>query len=145
MKNRIVTLLTVGLVLMGTTAVLAERMTVKVPVANVRSSPNTKSDILWNIEQFHPLDIIKSSGSWYQFKDFEGDQGWVHKSLLDKTPAVITIRDKCNVRSGPGTKAEIFFTVDKGIPFKVLTRKGQWIQIQHSDGDKGWIHKSLVW
>jgi SH3-like domain-containing protein len=145
MKNRIVAFWAVGLVILGVNVALAERMTVKVPVANVRSSPNTKSDILWNVEQFHPLEIIKSSGSWYQFKDFEDDRGWIHKSLLDKTPAVITIRDKCNVRSGPGTKNKIFFTVDKGIPFKVLKRQGEWIRIQHSDGDKGWIHKSLVW
>jgi len=27
----------------------------------------------------------------------------------------------------------------------VLTRKGNWIQVRHADGDKGWIHKSLVW
>jgi len=35
--------------------------------------------------------------------------------------------------------------VDSGVPFKVLTRKGNWIQVRHADGDKGWIHKSLVW
>jgi SH3-like domain-containing protein len=145
MKKRTVTFLTLGLVAVFASVVFAERLTVKVPVANVRSGPNTKSDILWNVEQYHPLDVIKTTGSWYQFKDFEGDKGWIHKSLLDKTPAVITIRDKCNVRLGPSTKKEIFFTVDKGIPFKVLKRQGDWVYIQHSDGDKGWIHKSLVW
>ena len=138
-------ILTAGIIALFTGVSWAERMTVKVPVANVRSEPGTKADILWNIEQYHPLEIIKTSGSWCQFKDFEGDKGWIHKSLLDKTPAVITVRDKCNVRENPGTKSKIFFTVDKGIPFKVLKRKGDWIHIQHADGDQGWIHKSLVW
>jgi len=50
-----------------------------------------------------------------------------------------------NIRSGPGTKNKILFSVDKGIPFKILKKKGKWIHIQHADGDKGWIHKSLVW
>ncbi|MGD8882880.1 MAG: SH3 domain-containing protein, partial [Desulfobacterales bacterium] len=36
-------------------------------------------------------------------------------------------------------------TVEKGIPFKVLKRENNWIHIEHADGDKGWIHKSLVW
>jgi SH3-like domain-containing protein len=74
-----------------------------------------------------------------------------------------------NIRSGPGTSHNVlwkvekyfplrvieksgdwyhfedFFTVEKGIPFKVLNRDGSWIHIEHADGDKGWIHKSLIW
>ena len=53
--------------------------------------------------------------------------------------------DTANIRSGPSTKNKILFSVDKGIPFKILNRKGRWIEIQHADGDKGWIHASLVW
>jgi len=124
---------------------MAKRLTVAVDVANIRSGPGTKYDILWKIGKYHPLNIIKKSGSWYHFSDFEGDEGWVHRSLIQKIPAVITRINKCNVRSGPGTGFEILFAVDKGIPFKILKRKGNWIRIEHSDGDKGWIHKSLVW
>ena len=36
-------------------------------------------------------------------------------------------------------------SVQDGIPFKVISRKGQWVHIEHADGDRGWIHKSLVW
>jgi SH3-like domain-containing protein len=31
------------------------------------------------------------------------------------------------------------------VPFKVLEQKGNWFHIMHADGDKGWIHDSLVW
>lgn len=124
---------------------LAERMAVSGPVANIRSGPGTNHNVLWKVEKFFPLIVIDKSGEWYQFKDFEGDRGWIHRSLVDKTPTVITKNDKCNIRSGPGTSHNILFTVEKGIPFKVLKSEGSWIYIEHSDGDKGWIHKSLVW
>jgi len=124
---------------------LAERMAVSVPTANVRLGPGEKYDIIWKIEKYHPLEIVKKAEKWYRFRDFEGDEGWVFKKLLDKTDTVITFKKKCNVRSGPGTKFKIAFTVAKGIPFKVLQRKGDWIQINHADGDQGWIFKSLVW
>ena len=124
---------------------MAERLAVAVDVANIRSGPGTKYDTLWKIGKYHPLNILKKSGSWYHFSDFEGDKGWIHRSLTQKIPAVITTNNKCNIRSGPGTGYKILFTVDKGIPFKILKRKGNWIRIAHSDGDKGWIHKSLVW
>ena len=123
----------------------AERLAVSAPVANIRSGPGTKHNVLWKVEKYFPLRIIEKSGEWYHFEDFEGDKGWVHKSLVRKISAVITKNDACNIRSGPGTSNKIIFTVEKGIPFKVLERKGSWIQIEHADGDKGWIHKSLVW
>lgn len=124
---------------------LAERLAVMVPVANIRSGPGTAYDILWNVEKYYPLFIEKKSGPWYHFHDFEGDKGWIHKSLVKKLQTVITIKAKCNVRSGPGTRFTILFSVESGIPFKVLKRKGNWFHVEHADGDRGWMHKSLTW
>ncbi len=132
------------IVIMAGTA-MAERLTIVASVANIRSGPATKSDILWKVEKYYPIFVIKKSGSWYQFRDFEKDTGWVHKSLVGKLKAVITKKDLCNVRSKPSTKEKILFTVEKGIPFKVLKSKGHWLNIEHADGDRGWIHDSLVW
>jgi len=123
----------------------AERLAVSAPVANIRSGPGTSHDVLWKVEKYFPIRIIEKSGEWYHFEDFEGDKGWVHQSLVKKIPAVVTKNDACNIRSGPGTSHEIKFTVEKGIPFKVLKQEGSWIHIEHADGDEGWIHKSLVW
>ena len=123
----------------------AERLAVSAPVANIRSGPGTSHNILWKVEKYFPLRVIKKSGEWYHFEDFEGDKGWVHQSLVSKISAVVTKNDACNIRSGPGTSNKIIFTVEKGIPFKVLKREGSWIHIEHADGDKGWIHKSLIW
>ncbi len=138
------TFLTILLILFSSVA-FAERLAVSSDTANIRSGPGTNHDILWKVEKFHPLFILKKTNVWYHFRDFEKDEGWIHESLVNKTPTVITSSDKCNVRSGPGTKNKILFSVDKGIPFKILKKKGTWIRIQHADGDKGWVHKSLVW
>ena len=132
------------LIICGTDA-LAERLTIKVPLANIRSGPGTKYDIIWNVEKYHPIVVLEKSGPWYHFRDFEEDEGWIHKSLINKIPSVITNKEKCNIRSGPGLNYKILFYVEKGIPFKVIKRKGKWINIQHADGDRGWIHKSLIW
>jgi SH3-like domain-containing protein len=139
------TIVALLLVLGFSATALAERLAVSAPVANIRSGPGTDHNVLWKVEKFFPLLVIDKSGEWYQFKDFEDDRGWVHRSLLDKTPTVITKSNKCNIRSGPGTSHKILFTVERGIPFKVLKREGSWIHIEHSDGDSGWIHKALVW
>ncbi|BBO77031.1 hypothetical protein DSCW_44480 [Desulfosarcina widdelii] len=132
-------------VLAAASVAQAERMSVKADIANVRSGPNTSDAVIWQVEKYHPLNVVRSQGDWCLFEDFEGDRGWIHRSLLVATKTVIVKKNKCNVRSGPGTGNAILFTVDKGVPFKVLEEKGKWLHVIHADGDKGWIHRSLLW
>lgn len=123
----------------------AERLAISAAIANIRSGPGKSHEILWKVEKYHPINVARKSGDWYEFTDYEGDKGWVHKSLVKNIATVITIKEKCNVRSGPGTENPVVFTVGSGIPFKVIGEKGNWRHILHADGDKGWIYKSLLW
>jgi len=142
--NAILVITAVCLILPGV-VFAQERLTVKVGNANIRSGPGTEHDLLWQVEQFHPFIIIQKEGDWYKVKDFENDIAWLHKKLLSKTEGVITKKEKCNIRSKPNTSSQILFTVEKGVPFRVLQRKKNWIKIEHADGDVGWIYKTLVW
>jgi SH3-like domain-containing protein len=142
------TLLLVGLMspfLPLVSAQAAQRMSIKVEIVNIRSAPNINAEIAWQVTKYHPFQIIKKKGDWYKIMDFEGDNGWVYKSLLSRTATVITTVENCNVRSGPGIKNRILFIVDREVPLKILKRQGSWLRIAHEDGDKGWIHASLVW
>ena len=123
----------------------AERCAVFGKIANIRSGPGTEHEILVQAETYYPLNILENSGNWLKVEDFEGDEGWIHKSLISRISTVITIKKKCNIRSGPGTKYDILFVSKEGVPFKVLKKKGNWIHIEHAAGHRGWIHKSLVW
>ena len=145
MAMKVQSIITFLLIMLLAGIASAERLAVSAPVANIRSGPGTSHNVLWKVEKYFPLRIIEKSGEWYHFEDFEGDKGWVHQSLVSKISTVITKNGACNIRSGPGTDNKIIFTVEKGIPFKVLKREGSWIHIEHADGDKGWIHKSLIW
>ena len=124
----------------------AQRMAVAASIANIRSGPGTNYDVIWQIARYHPIKVEQKKGNWYLFVDFQGDRGWIHKSLVDKTETVITDKSKCNVRAEPVVKdGNILFQVPEGIPFRVIRRKGNWLQVEHADGDRGWIHRSLVW
>ena len=133
------------LVVLNAGTALAERLSISASVANIRSGPDSKSEILWKVEKYHPIFVIKKSDSWYYFRDFEDDRGWVHKTLVGSVPSVITKKDLCNIRSGPSTNDKILLSVEKGIPFKVLEKKGRWLHVEHTDGDRGWIFDALVW
>ena len=51
---------------------------------------------------------------------------------------------EANLRSGPGTKYEKTWEVFKYMPFKRLSKKGNWYKVLDVDGDKHWIYKNLV-
>lgn len=137
----------VFILLLTTAGMAAERLAVGVSVANVRSGPGQSYEVLWQAEKNTPVVVLDrdESGDWCYFKDYDGTKAWVHKNLLRDLDTVITKKDLCNIRSGPGTNHDLVFQAEAGVPFKVLSRKGDWLQIRHADGDKGWIHKKLVW
>lgn len=130
---------------LAATAAQAERLAVSANIANIRSGPGTKYDVLWQVEKYYPIDVIEKNGEWYHFRDFENDEGWVHVSLVKNIKTVITKKKRCYIRSGPGPKYDVVFTVATGIPFKILKQKGNWLNVVHADGDDGWIYKTLVW
>jgi SH3-like domain-containing protein len=134
MNKLIPTMLAIIVLVAGANVAQAERLSVKANIANIRSGPNTSDAVIWQVEKYHPLNVVKKKGHWYLFEDFEGDRGWIHDSLLANIEAVIVKNDKCNVRSGPGTDNDIRFTVDKGVPFKVLKKK----RGLASCGPRGW-------
>jgi len=131
----------------STLAVAGERMAVGVSVANIRSGPGEDYEVLWKTEKYAPVEVLErdASGNWCYFRDYEGTKAWIYKNLLRDIDTVITKKGLCNIRSGPGTDHALRFQAEKGVPFKVIKRKGQWIQIKHADGDSGWIHQKLVW
>lgn len=57
---------------------------------------------------------------------------------------VSVAKDGSNVRSGPSTRDTVLWEVFKGFPFKVLSRKNDWVEVVDFEGDKGWIYAPLV-
>ncbi|HSH13867.1 MAG TPA: SH3 domain-containing protein [Desulfurivibrionaceae bacterium] len=57
---------------------------------------------------------------------------------------VSVTKDKVNIRATPSTKAAISSEVFAGFPLEVLKRDGQWAKVVDFEGDKGWIHTSLI-
>jgi len=114
--------------------------------ANIRSAPDTKKDLLWEVFKDFPLQVIKRQKDWVQVKDFEGDQGWIYANLLSsKEKRIIVKANTANMRSEPTKDAKVVATVKYGVVFTALEKKGEWLKVKHEDGTSGWISNTLVW
>ena len=137
--------LLLALVLAAGTAMAQERLAIVVDVANIRAGPGTDRQVIGKMEKNTPVMEVSRQGEWILFEDFKQAKGWIHESLVGDISAVITKKSMCNIRSSPGTDHEVVFQAEAGVPFRVLDSSGEWLHIEHSDGDTGWIHESLVW
>jgi SH3-like domain-containing protein len=137
-----------GAVIAASTAALAEPesfVRVKVETANVRGGPSTRAALLRQAYENDPLRVVERRGAWLRVVDFTGQPGWIHTSLTDPARAVMVARRSVNVRSGPGTRYEIRFSAEHGVGFRVIDVRGEWLHVEHADGDRGWIYRPLVW
>ena len=56
-----------------------------------------------------------------------------------------------NVRKSPSSNADIVCTVEKGYPFKYISKKGSWIQVVDDPEDskegkcEGWVYNANLW
>lgn len=126
-------------------AVSAEFVRVKVPTANIRSGPGVQYERLWSTYENYPLRVVGKRGRWLKTLDFEGYEGWIYAPLTDTQPTVVVRVERANVRSAPGRDSALLSTEFMGVAFRVLSRRGDWLRVEHADGFRGWIYRALVW
>ena len=122
-----------------------KRVSVATKTANIRSEPDTQARVIWVADRYYPLIIVDERDGWFKVEDFEGDVGWIHGSVVGKVNSVVVKLHSINVRGGPGTDNPVIFVAVKGVAFKVVGTQGNWINVEHPDGDVGWLHKKLIW
>jgi SH3-like domain-containing protein len=124
----------------------AEIVAVSVHTAEIRSSLSpSHSYVVLDAPRFYPLSLRGQENGYFKVKDFEGRSGWIKKSLVDSTKAVVVDVNQANVRSGPGPSFPVVFKAYRGVAFKVVGSKDEWLEVRHENGQSGWIFKSLTW
>ena len=143
----------VSLLLLVSASALAEKYaSVNAKEANVRTCAGTQCAVKFHVWRYTPVIMIKANETkdWVLIKDFEGYQGWISADLLSPKGGMSAKID-LNVRKSPSTQADIVCTVEKGYPFKYISKQGKWIQVQDEpvnakDGVcKGWVYNANLW
>lgn len=128
------------------TAAFGEMMTVVYSGAEVRTEPSAMSSkIIFKPSVNSPLEVVQTGKEYFKVKNYQNLTGYIHKTLLKSQPAVVVTGDIANVRSGPGTDNDVVFQLSKGETALLLSASGDWVEIETSNVQKGWIARHLVW
>ncbi len=122
----------------------AEYVSVAKDGVNLRSGPDTKYSVIYELPQGYPLQVVSKKGEWLKVSDFENDQGWVYSPLVSSDSYVIVTVQEGNVRSGAGVNNDKVGEVVREVLLKKVGSKGDWFQVEHPKLN-GWIHRKLVW
>jgi SH3-like domain-containing protein len=113
---------------------------------NVRSGPSTQDEILFTVPRGYPIEVQERSGQWTRFQDWQGNSAWVYSSLVSDVNTAVILVDKANIRSAGSTSAKVAAVAEIGEIYKVLNKKGDWVQLGYYDSNApvGWIRHDLV-
>ncbi len=125
---------------------------------NVRSLPNTDSDIVGKIYNGAVAQVLSVAGEendWFQI--ISGNvEGYIKAEFFlygDAAAEVIdqyvtryanVIADRLNVREQPSTESKRIGYIDNGEKVQLLENQGEWLKVQYTDGKEGYVSAQYV-
>lgn len=125
---------------------------------NVRVGPGIKYEIAWvYIKDAVPVEIVQEFDTWRKIRGVDGQEGWVHQSLLQGPRAgyVTPLVAKTNaaLHAGPSDNSAIRATLGAGLRVAIKECDGHWCEVsvsQHGDGERivsysGYLRQAELW
>ncbi len=122
---------------------------------NVRVGPGTKYDIAWNfLVSGVPVEIVQEFDTWRKIRDIEGDEGWVHQSLLAGARAgyatPLVANGEVVMHASRADDAAARAQLAAGVRVAISECDGSWCQVSAGQpGERasysGWVHQEEIW
>ncbi len=150
-KQLLRTLLTVVcLVSLPIASQAAGSVQVAVDKLNVRTGPSLNDNVMTTLPTKTVLPVVGEKENWLLVQLPDGRKGWVANWLVKQgassTPQLHAESqiDDLNVRSGPSQTFPVIQTISPNVKYPILKKSGQWVQIQLSTKQNGWVAGWLI-
>lgn len=92
-----------------------------------------------------PLMVVAEFDFWRKVKDIDGQEGWIHKTLLANTNVVWVSSDLATLISDPANPDTVLLKAEKGVEGEFLKDiKGKYVKVRIAN-QKGWMLIEHVW
>ena len=112
----------------------------------VRTGPALRYPIKWVYQRSNmPVEIIQEFDTWRKIRDMDGDDGWIHQSLLSGNRSVI-VKGEANlaVRKEARDGSRTLAYLEPNVVAAVENCKGAWCEIE-SEGYNGYAERKFLW
>jgi len=112
---------------------------------NLRTGPGMRYPVKLVVRKSGlPVEIVREFDVWRQVRDIDGDEGWVHKSMLSGRRSVVVKGQVQTLMRKPAAEAKPVAKLEPGVVARLQTCRGSWCQISVGGYD-GWLKKETIW
>jgi len=113
--------------------------------ARMRSGPGKQYPIRWEYHRAGmPLEVIAEYDNWRQVRDWEGETGWMHRSLLSGRRQAIFVAPGAALRRKPRLSAPVIARPERGVIARLDKCGADWCRLTVGDF-RGWTPKADIW
>ena len=112
---------------------------------NVRFGPGKQYPVNWMFARKGlPVEIIEEFDTWRKIRDHDGEEGWVHASLLSSRRTIMVIGEVRSLRRTPSTDAREVLRAEPGVIGDLFDCEETWCRVE-IEGRRGWLQRSEFW
>ena len=118
----------------------------KSTLANVRTGPGRRYPIKFILHQKVPLKIIDEYGNWRKIKDWEGEEGWIHRLLLHNDRLGIVRVPITGLYEKQDTKSRLKARLSRNVILLLKTCNQYWCYVDNSTiYTLGYVQTKDIW
>lgn len=112
----------------------------------VRTGPALRYPIKWIFKKEGlPVEVIQEFDTWRKIRDKDGEEGWVHQSLLSgKRAVLITAPEAVTLAKDPSHTSEKVALLEPGVVASLKSCVETLCEIS-AGGYEGWAPRNLLW
>lgn len=112
----------------------------------MRSGPGLRYPIKWIFTKKNiPIEVVQEFDTWRKIRDYEGDEGWVHQSLLSGRRSAIVKNDKpVMIYKKDDLQSQNVILVEPLVVMALEECSKLWCKVE-IQGFNGWVEKKFLW
>jgi SH3-like domain-containing protein len=112
---------------------------------NVRFGPGKQYPINWVFARKDlPVEIIAEFDTWRKIRDADGDEGWIHASLLSSRRTIMVTGKVRDLRRTPSPNSRVVLRAEPGVIGRLFDCEENWCRIE-IEGRRGWLQRDEFW
>ena len=112
---------------------------------NVRTGPGVRYPVEWVlVRRGMPVEVIAEFDTWRKIRDWQGTEGWVHKSMLSGRRMIIITGEIRTIRRDQSGESPAVARAEPGVVGRLHSCDGEWCEVE-ADGFEGWLHRLEFW
>ncbi len=112
---------------------------------NVRTGPGVRYPVEWVfVYRNMPVEIVAEFDTWRKVRDWDGTEGWIHRSMLSGSRTMIVVGGTRPIRRNAEASSDVVAQVEERVIGRLLDCMAGWCRVEVS-GMRGWMSRNHIW